>query len=396
MPATDPMPRELHAAEWQLVRHTARPLQGPAEHEQTRELAAHNLDAAVLIRLADAHRVLPALHRGLTTAFPGGVPGSWWPPLNRRMHTEAGRNLLLAHALLQVLDWFRRHGITAQPFKGPVLAVHLYQNLSARQFVDLDLLVPHHQVLDARRLLLTLGFRSTELADESEAAGHLRSPANYHFHMARKDGVSVELHWQIMPRSLDAGLNPAAASEPHAPVQLLGSNLTHATGPALVRYLAAHEARHYWSRLGGLRDIATAILSQPGLDWPQLLDQSRQYGCRRVLLVSLSLAKSTIHLPLDPAVDTALDRDRTARALAHTALRRLHPPHALGLAAMHAHHLQLRERFRDRRLYFTDYLRKGLQPRPADRAAWDLPTPFRGLQRLVRPARVIARFFRRR
>ena len=51
-------------------------------------------------------------------------------------------NLYLTQEMLKLLSAFRKKGIPAIPYKGPVLAQAVYGNVGLRQFGDLDITVP--------------------------------------------------------------------------------------------------------------------------------------------------------------------------------------------------------------------------------------------------------------
>jgi hypothetical protein len=56
----------------------------------------------------------------------------------------------------------------------------------------------------------------------------------------------------------------------------------------LMLVLCVHAAKHEWSQLGMLRDIAT--LAGTGLDWTRVVAEARRLGTARLLGISLNLA----------------------------------------------------------------------------------------------------------
>jgi hypothetical protein len=108
--------------------------------ERIRTLLQQDIDWAYLIQTAAQHGVMPLLYQSLNTTCPEAVPKANLAQLRNYFHTNAQRNLFLTKELLKLLTLFETHSIPAIPFKGPVLAVSAYGNLSLRQISDLDIL----------------------------------------------------------------------------------------------------------------------------------------------------------------------------------------------------------------------------------------------------------------
>jgi len=98
------------------------------------------------------------LYRSLSRNAPELVSKANLERLRGDFRSNVQRNLLLTAELLRLLDLFAVHGIAAAPFKGPVLAASAYEDLSLRQFSDLDVLVNRRDILKAEGLLASQGY----------------------------------------------------------------------------------------------------------------------------------------------------------------------------------------------------------------------------------------------
>src|SRR5687767_13504493 len=68
---------------------------------------------------------------------------------------------------------FAREGIPSLLLRGPVMARWLYDDPAERPYSDVDLLVPRDRLVDASRVLLSMGMRQRlEDAAASERAPH--------------------------------------------------------------------------------------------------------------------------------------------------------------------------------------------------------------------------------
>lgn len=112
-----------------------------ATAERIKILIQSKIDWAYLIQTATRHGVMSLLYQSLSTTCPEAVPKTNLAQLRDYFHSSAFHNLFLTKELLKLLNLFESHSIPAIPYKGPVLAVSAYGNLSLRQISDLDILV---------------------------------------------------------------------------------------------------------------------------------------------------------------------------------------------------------------------------------------------------------------
>jgi Uncharacterised nucleotidyltransferase len=84
----------------------------------------------------------------------------------------------------------------ALPYKGAVLAVSAHGNLALRQFGELDILIRKQDILRARDLLLSHGYRSMSPLSAARSATFQRARRVYE--LVGQDGqIAVELHWAV-------------------------------------------------------------------------------------------------------------------------------------------------------------------------------------------------------
>jgi hypothetical protein len=127
--------------------------------ERIRTLLQQDIGRAYLIQAAVQHGIIPLLYQSLNTTCPEAVPKANLAQLQNYFHTNAQRNLFLTNEQLKLLTLFESHSIPAISFKGPVLAVSAYGNLSLRRISDLDILVRERGYHKAKELLFDQGHR---------------------------------------------------------------------------------------------------------------------------------------------------------------------------------------------------------------------------------------------
>jgi Uncharacterised nucleotidyltransferase len=304
------------------------------------------IDWAQVLQTALQHRVMPVLYRSLYSACADAVPTALLKQLKEYFDANAGHNALLTMELFALLDLLEAHGIPAIPYKGPVLAAAVYGDLTLRQFDDLDILVRPQDAQQATAVLLSRGYRRWE-----------NRPATM-FHRFRKveeliraDGqVLLELHQVITSGTFFFPLHPDRLWARVAEVSLPSTNVRSLPPEELLAILCVHGAKHHWSRLGWICDVAELLRAYPSLDWEGLLGQSRRLGGTRMLLLGLQLVQLLLGADLPVTVWQRIQADRVVPWLTVQVCTQLFAATRRPLAAIDRprFYLRVRERVRDK------------------------------------------------
>ena len=66
---------------------------------------------------------------------------------------------MLTAELIKIMDLYRSQGIQAMPYKGPVLAVQAYGDVTLREFDDLDIVLRQRDMAKANDAIQGAGYR---------------------------------------------------------------------------------------------------------------------------------------------------------------------------------------------------------------------------------------------
>jgi hypothetical protein len=310
-------------AEARLVLLCARGTFGPSERERALGLMEGGVDWRRLVELAEDHGLAPILYRRLDELDPDGVPRPVFARLWCRYESAARRNRAMT-AELQTLLWrFEQEGVTALPFKGPTLALQLYDDIALREFGDLDILVRTDDLMRARDLAEAAGYvPDYPLARrwERKPLANVRHYTLSHRHPER--GFKLELHWSTDCRLFALPCSGDRWWDRRPNVGFEGGHVRALTPEELLYVLCMHGARHRWSSLGWLCDLAELIRRHPGLDWRQVLDTAQRQGTSRLLLLGLELARRLLGAPLPGPVLGCAAEVRGLSAMAGSITRR--------------------------------------------------------------------------
>ena len=259
-------------------------------------------DWGEMLALASSHRVLPAVYAALRGRKE--VPASIQAALEARFSAHSRRVLRFSAMLSAILQQFAAAGIEVILHKGPGLAKHLYGDAAMREFGDLDLLVRVHDVPRARAVLGELGFRQRLELSPREEQDYLRTGYEYAFASSLGPNI-VELQWQLLPRFYAVAFQPEELFRRSVEVEVENERARMLCDEDLLLTLCVHAAKHCWSQLGMVRDIA-ALAARP-LDWPWIFDEATRLGIVRILTVSLVLARSLMGTELPRKAATGAD-----------------------------------------------------------------------------------------
>ena len=236
----------------------------PKTAARIRTLLQQDINWAYLIQTAAQHGIIPLLYQSLSTTCPEAVPKPVLSQLRSHFHARAFQNLFLTKELLLLKELFEVNSIPAIPYKGPVLAAWVYGNLALRQFGDLDILVHERDFLQAKKLLISQGYRMLNTS-EHEAA-HLQAEL-----WRDDDRVVVDLHYGIPPRR--SQFNSECLWECRQPVTLATTTVLTFTPEHTLLFLCVNAAKESWKSLNQICDIAQLLRTHPELDWSQVLEQ---------------------------------------------------------------------------------------------------------------------------
>ena len=337
--------------------------------------------------LALAARNLIEINRSQTTALPSEIDQS----LGLAYEASLRRGLWFASELTRIVAHFERNGVRAIPYKGPLLAQSLYGDLALRSFSDLDFLISPTDFERAKQALAEIGYQPTaELALAVERFW-LRRGYERSFDGAAGKNL-VELQWALLPYfyAVDLRVEDLLARAGRAVVGEGEVPCLSAEDSLLV--LCLHAAKHLWTRLIWLADIAESLRSQD-IDYSLVSERARALGVVRILGVSFWLAKHVLWAELPKPAEEIVAADPETPAIGREFAERLARGAAYDFESTEYFRLilKLRERRADRweylwRLFFT--------PGAGDIAAVQMPEAFFPLYRVVRMARLARRFCR--
>lgn len=354
-----------------------------------RARCGEGIDWGYLLSMAARHGVTPLVYCHLQDLCPEVVPTSWLTLLRERFHRNAQRNLWLASELVQILAAFEANRVPAIAYKGPVLAAAIYGNLALREFCDLDVLIPHGHLPEAREILSALGYWSPfDRAAAGRAA--VGSPGQYQFSSA--DGEKLlELHTEITLRYFPKAIDLERIAARAQPVSIGGRTVRTASPEDLLLLLCVHGAKDFWIQLKWICDVGEILRCSADLNWSAVWHEAQRLGCRRMVLLGLRLAHELLATPLPRDIKCLVEADSAVGLLVWQVGQQLFQEagSSPGLAERFAFRLRMRGNLMQGLRYCW---RLGTSPTEEDWLSASLPGPLAPLCAALRPLRLLQKY----
>jgi len=295
----------MNACENELILLVARREFDDARRAALRQLVQEEINWEYLFATAQAHGLLPLLHKHLAGA---PVPSHFLSRLKRDSIANSQNVLHLIAKQLRVYKLFKDNGIPVALFKGPLLAQMAYGELSLRQAGDIDLLIDREHFNQTRALLESLGYEMSPQLTPAQLASHLSNHCELQF-MRDEWFTVVDLHWDLAPRSFVFKLHADEVMSRLQTVSLAGTSVETFSAEDLVLYLSMHGAKHLWRRLEWIASLAESIRATPDLNWKLLVQRTEQTHATRMLALGLRLVEKFSDVQIPAHVLANIDAD---------------------------------------------------------------------------------------
>jgi Uncharacterised nucleotidyltransferase len=350
-----------------------------------RRLVQTGINWDELFATAQAHGLLPLLHKHLTSAAADLIPNHFLSRLKRESVANSQNVLHLIAKQLRVYKLFKENNIPVALFKGPLLAQMAYGEISLRQAGDIDVLIKREHFHQARTLLESLGYEMSPRLTAAQLASHLSNHCEVQF-MRDEWFTVVDLHWDLAPRSFVFNLHADDVMSRLQPVMLAGTTVETFSAEDLVLYLSMHGAKHLWRRLEWIASLAETLRATPNLNWKLLVQLAEQAHATRILALGLRLAEKFSDVTIPSDVPAQVDADFSMERMSKQVREQLFS--TFGYAAStetNLYNVRIMDRKRDA---LVSTLRAIFVPTLPDWQALALPAPLHSLYYAFRPLRL--------
>ena len=248
------------------------------------------------------HRIKPHIYLKLKPLFGEvEIPSSIQTDLYDAYLDSARKNTLILHHAAIILRDLKSQNIDVIGLKGIYLVENIYDDITARPFGDVDIMVRKEDLQTSIRILQKMGYAMTtyfDIGDENLDIKHVPP-------MFNADGLPVEIHWTILEEDEPFTIDAQGLWKRAIPAKIAGVDALALSPEDLILHLCMHLTYQHRLKIGlrGLYDIAEVLRHFEGqVDWTKLSKITHEWGSERVTWLTLTLAQDLLGAQIPPMI----------------------------------------------------------------------------------------------
>ena len=300
----------------------ARTRLNPEIKEEITQLIHKDLNWDYLIEISSHHKLKSLLYWNLNLICSDSIPLEVMKKLNDMFHENLRKNLYFLGEIFNILEILQSHNIEAIPYKGPILAINTYGNLSLREFVDIDIFVSKKNILKMKNILISNGYKTQVQLKGFQEKIYLKTQRDYQF-FNPINNTNIEIHWNFIGLSFTYPSEIFSNPKELKIIKIQNRNVLSLSSVDMLIVLCIHASGHLWERLSWICDISEFIQSNKDIDWQDLIKKSEKLGFKRILQINILLAVDILDLKLSQEIMDKMDIDEYVRNLCFDIKRNL-------------------------------------------------------------------------
>ncbi len=117
-----------------------------------------------------------------------------------------------------------------------------------------------------------------------------------------KKNILVDLHWHIFRQGFSFSPSAEIIWEQLDQIKLNNQEIETLTLEILIIFLCIHSAKHGWTELSLICELAYLLSKNPQINWQKIEYYFGKFGTKRMVLISLNLTKIFYNIPLTEAI----------------------------------------------------------------------------------------------
>ncbi len=276
------------------------------------EILEGALDWSLVLQIALQNGVFPLIHQRIMPLAEKRISLEEITRWKALYQANTQNNLRLAWKLIEYIKLLSNNGIKCVVLKGPIYSIQAYRDLSLRQYSDLDILIHQTDFLKVDKILEQFGYFPTIKMDARQKKFVFRS--NNHFLFAFQ-GDTFEVHWDITPPWSISRFTQKQVWPNIIPIIILDQEIYALSPEDTILFTCLHGAKHAWSQLKWIVDLAYLSQSYNEDEWLSLLEHAKRLGLFRQVCVGLLLAINVVDAKIPIKVRYQLNSNRSAQDL---------------------------------------------------------------------------------
>ncbi len=239
----------------------------------------------ILYKLAAKHSILPYFTEKTDDKF------------GKKLYLEhIKESMKMSSELIRLIKLFHKEGLSPVPFKGAVLSLLSYGSITKRQYSDIDIYINEEERDRALKILYNHGYKeSMQIPKEYKTLWYKKSKD-----ISLKNsnlGVTVELHWRLLDSDFPVNIDKEIVENNLTSVNLSNYNIKTFSPELYLLYLSIHGTKHFWDRIGWIRDI-DRLIRVNRCDIKKAISLTDDKSARDMIALTLYLSTRIFGTPL--------------------------------------------------------------------------------------------------
>jgi len=248
------------------------------------------------ISLARKHGILPIVYKNLQKISKDTTNKQLLTKLQSNYKSIAKKNILMSAELLKIAKLLNQENIPYLAFKGPTLAQLAYDDITMRQFGDLDILVHHDNWQDGCIVLEKNGYKDLlNLKTQQKNVWNKKAKEINLFN--EKKSIYIDLQRYIFDDDYPLKFNYNLFGDKWN-IEIQKNTISTFSKETLLIYLTIHGSKHLFERIGWIKDIDMLIRNQQ-IDWVLVDNQLKTIkDFKRMFLLGIYLSYIYYQTPI--------------------------------------------------------------------------------------------------
>ncbi len=359
-------------------------------------LLDEDIDWDRVLQLVQKHGTAQLTYHILSEGYRDRVPKGILESLRRQNQRTSVSNMSFVQDLIEITDLASKADIPILPYKGPVLASVVYEDISLRSFSDVDFLIKRKDIKPLKSVLIANGYQpkynqqETNKLSPAQEWVYIRFRRDYRFENP-ENGNAIELQWRLVSLPFPPSITLETVWDRRKVVSIAGNDIEVLSTEDRLLVLSVHGSRHLWERIEWLSDI-NELLRNRTVDWDLVLRRAREHNCLRMFILGPVLVHELFGTEIPERVMDIYESDPQVQDALTTVLTTLFNEQPGNELATRRVQSQLLDRYCDKVRFWSVW---ALNPEHEDIEKLSLPFPLIPLYSLIRVTRSLRKYVRK-
>lgn len=278
-------------------------------NDSTTPIDLNKTDRESLILLANEHRVIKTISELIEkkTIQISALAAKEIHSLNKKAST---RMLAFTAEIAFISNKLNKVSITSIPLKGPIAAKQIYNDFTAKNSRDIDFLIHQNQLDNAILILENNGYTCTyhyqSLNSKQQQVFQKQNNQLIFVHV--KKNIKLEIHWKLFANSYLLPIDFDKLLKDGSKIELGKELIPCLSKEHLLFYLCVHGAKHHWSLLYWLLELATLVKNEK-YNWEDTLKNAISHGIERPFVQGMLLVQQLFDVPISDKIISYSKKD---------------------------------------------------------------------------------------